>query len=125
MHMKKRTLIAILGIWVAIIPSLGLPSTWKHWVIVISGLFITAVALKRKYIVIEESADGTDATFTGSEEPMKNSAKASISGTVTKTANMATIEAIGANSEVVNSKLPPSNKVSRVKELMKDTPEEK
>ncbi len=55
--MKKRTLIAILGIWVAIIPSLGLPSTWKHWVIVCSGLFITAVALKRKYIIVEEPAE--------------------------------------------------------------------
>jgi hypothetical protein len=52
--MKKRTLIALLGIWVAIIPSLGLPSTWKHWVIVISGLAITVVALKKRYIIVEE-----------------------------------------------------------------------
>ncbi len=52
--MKKRTLIALLGIWVAIIPSLGLPSTWKQWVIVVSGLTITAVALKKRYIIVEE-----------------------------------------------------------------------
>lgn len=52
--MKKRTLIALLGIWVAIIPSLGLPSAWKHWVIVVSGLTITGVSLKKKYIIVEE-----------------------------------------------------------------------
>lgn len=56
-YMKKRTLIAILGIWVALIPSLGLPSSWKHWVIVVSGLAITFVALKRKYIIVEDSAN--------------------------------------------------------------------
>lgn len=55
--MKKRTLIAILGIWVALIPSLGLPSSWKHWVIVVSGLSVTAVALKRKYIVVEDTTN--------------------------------------------------------------------
>jgi hypothetical protein len=52
--MKKRTFIALLGIWVAIIPSLGLPSTWKQWIIVASGLTITAVALKKRYIIVEE-----------------------------------------------------------------------
>ncbi len=58
--MKKRTLIALLGIWVAIIPSLGLPNSWKQWVIVISGLTITVVALKKKYIIVEEPAISED-----------------------------------------------------------------
>jgi hypothetical protein len=52
--MTKRTLLALLGIWIAIIPSLGLPNTWKHWVIVISGLAITVIALKKKYIIVNE-----------------------------------------------------------------------
>ncbi|MBU3668634.1 MAG: hypothetical protein FGM57_01550 [Candidatus Taylorbacteria bacterium] len=59
--MKKRTLIAIMGIWVAIIPSLGLPNQWKQWVIVISGLAITVIALKKKYVIIQEpSVDNQD-----------------------------------------------------------------
>lgn len=75
--MTKRTLIALLGIWVAIIPSLGLPNTWKHWVIVISGLSIAAVALKKKYIIVDEvpeppahrrSDSVTDIAHTESEE---------------------------------------------------------
>jgi hypothetical protein len=55
--MKKRTIITILGLWVAVIPSLGLPGTWKNWIIIISGLLISMVAFKRRrvYMEIEES----------------------------------------------------------------------
>ncbi|HEY1037282.1 MAG TPA: hypothetical protein VGE62_01725 [Candidatus Paceibacterota bacterium] len=51
--MKKRTLIIILGLWVALIPSLGLPGTWKNWIIVATGLLIAFVAFKKKRIYIE------------------------------------------------------------------------
>lgn len=57
--MKKRTLIALLGIWVAIIPSLGLPNAWKQWVIVVSGLLITVIALKKKYVLIPDNTEIT------------------------------------------------------------------
>jgi hypothetical protein len=70
--MKKRTLIAILGIWVALIPSLGLPSSWKHWVIVVSGLAITVVALKRKYVVVEDTSN-MEIPFEASKEKVSNS----------------------------------------------------
>lgn len=79
-YMKKRTLIAILGIWVALIPSLGLPSSWKHWVIVVSGLAITFVALKRKYIVVEDTSN-MEIPF---EAPRSKAAEGPVSEKVTK-----------------------------------------
>jgi hypothetical protein len=62
--MKKRTLIAILGIWIAIIPSLGIPSIWKNWVIILSGLCVTVVALKKKYIVVDEIVESDTSKLT-------------------------------------------------------------
>lgn len=57
--MKKRTAIIILGLWVSIIPSLGLPGEWKDWIIVLSGLAVSLVAFKKKrvYIEVDEGSD--------------------------------------------------------------------
>lgn len=53
--MKKRNLISILGIWVALVPLLGLPGTWKKYILIVSGLAIVVVALMRKRKVSNES----------------------------------------------------------------------
>lgn len=58
--MKKRTAIIILGLWIALIPSLGLPGDWKNWIIVISGLVVSAVAFKKKRIYLEVDEDSDD-----------------------------------------------------------------
>lgn len=46
--MKKRTLIIILGIWIAIVPILGLPNVWKNRVVVASALAVVFVAYSKK-----------------------------------------------------------------------------
>ncbi len=46
--MKKRTLIIILGLWVAIVPFLGLPGVWKNNIFKASGVVIALVAATRK-----------------------------------------------------------------------------
>lgn len=53
--MKKRNLISILGIWVALVPLLGLPGTWKKYILIVSGLTIVVIALMRKRKVSNES----------------------------------------------------------------------
>jgi hypothetical protein len=45
--MKKRTLIIVLGIWIAMIPMLGLPNIWKNRIVTISALVIVYVAYSR------------------------------------------------------------------------------
>lgn len=40
---KERTLLFI-GIWVAILPYLGFPNSWRQWLFVISGLAIMYLA---------------------------------------------------------------------------------
>lgn len=48
MHMKKRTLIIILGVWIAIIPILGLPNVWKNRMVSVSALVLVYLAYSRK-----------------------------------------------------------------------------
>lgn len=42
--MKKRTLIIILGIWIALIPVLGLPNVWKNRIVTVSALAVVYLA---------------------------------------------------------------------------------
>jgi hypothetical protein len=58
--MTKRTTIIIIGLWIALIPSLGLPGDWKNWIIVISGLVVSAVAFKKKRIYLEVDEDSEE-----------------------------------------------------------------
>ena len=54
--MNKRTLVAVLGIVVAIIPLLGLPGIWKKQIFVVLGIAIAYLALsrtKKKSVVVE------------------------------------------------------------------------
>ena len=54
--MNKRTLVAVLGIIVAIIPLLGLPGIWKKQIFVVLGIAIAYLALsrtKKKSVVVE------------------------------------------------------------------------
>jgi ABC-type nickel/cobalt efflux system permease component RcnA len=51
--MSKHTLITLLGFFVALVPFLGFPASWKTFLIVASGLVIaflalTIIARKRK-----------------------------------------------------------------------------
>lgn len=46
--MKKRTLIIILGIWIAIVPILGLPNSWKNNINIVSGLAVAFFAATRR-----------------------------------------------------------------------------
>lgn len=46
--MKKRTIIVILGLWVALLPFLGLPGSWKKVILIVTGLAISIVASTRK-----------------------------------------------------------------------------
>lgn len=47
--MKKRTIIVILGLWIALLPFLGLPGSWKKFILIVSGLAIAGVAgIRRK-----------------------------------------------------------------------------
>ena len=50
--MKKRTLITILGILVAILPVTHFPGSWKNPVYIILGLTIAYLAIPRKKIII-------------------------------------------------------------------------
>lgn len=45
--MKKRTLIILIGIWIALIPTLGLPNTWKNRVVSVSALLVVYLAYTR------------------------------------------------------------------------------
>ena len=45
--MKKRTLIIILGIWIALIPVLGLPNVWKNRIVTVSALAVVYLAYTR------------------------------------------------------------------------------
>ncbi len=50
--MKKRTIIVILGLWIALLPFLGLPGSWKKFILIVSGLAIAGVAgIRRKKFV--------------------------------------------------------------------------
>ncbi len=42
--MSKRQLLCLFGIWVMIIPFLGVPSTWSWIISVVSGLLIVFVS---------------------------------------------------------------------------------
>jgi hypothetical protein len=60
--MNKRTLVAILGIVVAIIPLLGLPGMWKKQIFVVLGIAITYLALsggKRKPVIVQPVEEPT------------------------------------------------------------------
>jgi hypothetical protein len=54
--MKKRTIISLLGIWVALVPLLGLPTTWKKYILILTGLIITVIAsTRKKKMALEQS----------------------------------------------------------------------
>ncbi len=42
--MSKKTICIILGIWIAVLPFLGLPVVTKGWLITISGLAVAIIA---------------------------------------------------------------------------------
>ncbi len=42
--MKKRTLTVVLGVWIALVPLLGLPNSWKNKLIVVSGILVVWAA---------------------------------------------------------------------------------
>ncbi|MCF7865677.1 MAG: hypothetical protein K9M11_04185 [Candidatus Pacebacteria bacterium] len=46
--MKKRTIIIILGIWIAIVPVLGLPNVWKNRTVSVSAIVLVWLAYSRK-----------------------------------------------------------------------------
>ncbi len=48
--MKKRTLIVIVGLWIALVPFMGLPQSWKSKIIIFSGLLVAAAAFTRRKI---------------------------------------------------------------------------
>ena len=49
--MKKRTIVVMLGIFVAVVPLSGIPTSWKNWIVIVSGLLIAAIAgIRRKKI---------------------------------------------------------------------------
>jgi len=50
--MKKRTLIVILGLLIAIVPLLGLPSSWKNWIVIVLGICVAFLAAIRKRIYV-------------------------------------------------------------------------
>lgn len=45
--MKKRTLIIVLGMWIALIPVLGLPNVWKNRIVTVSALVVVYLAYSR------------------------------------------------------------------------------
>jgi hypothetical protein len=53
--MKKRTLISLLGLWIALVPFLGIPSSWRSRIIIITGLGIAALAFSRRKSVLSTS----------------------------------------------------------------------
>ena len=47
--MKKRTIVVILGIFVAVVPLSGIPTSWKNWIIIGTGILIALIAgIRRK-----------------------------------------------------------------------------
>lgn len=68
--MKKRTLIAVLGLWIALLPFLGLPATWKSRLVIISGLVVTVLAVSRKksgtVYAVSENPAASSASVRGS-----------------------------------------------------------
>lgn len=42
--MSKRQLLCLLGVWVMVIPFLGIPSTWSWIVSILSGLLIVFIS---------------------------------------------------------------------------------
>ena len=55
--MKKARILLALGIWVAILPYLGFPLSWRPFIITITGLGLIALA----YILYKEYKNSTQA----------------------------------------------------------------
>jgi hypothetical protein len=49
--MKKRTLIILIGVWIALIPLLGLPNVWKNRIVTVSALVIVYLAYSKTVTV--------------------------------------------------------------------------
>lgn len=51
MHMQKARVLLFLGIWVAVLPYLGFPNSWKNVIVVLSGLGLIYMS----YMLYKES----------------------------------------------------------------------
>lgn len=55
--MKKRTLIIVLAIWIALVPVLGFPNAWKNRIVTVSAICVAWLAYSRpsKKLSIEQA----------------------------------------------------------------------
>ena len=49
--MKKRTLIVLVGLFIALVPFLGLPQSWKSNIVTVTGLVVAGLAFTRRKIL--------------------------------------------------------------------------
>jgi membrane protein implicated in regulation of membrane protease activity len=57
--MRKARILLILGIWVAVLPYLGFPYTWKDILFTVSGLILMYFS----YVLYQESKKKQEETF--------------------------------------------------------------
>lgn len=41
---NKNNILAVIGIWIVLIPFLGFPGSWKNIIIIVSGLIIAGIS---------------------------------------------------------------------------------
>ncbi len=62
--MSKETIVAVLGIWVIVVPYLGFPSSWKTVIFVLSGFAVMIVGFfLRAEALARLSGQGKEASF--------------------------------------------------------------
>lgn len=73
--MKKRTLIVLLGLFIVIVPVLGLPPSWKNKIIMVSGAAVALMAATKRrgasapVEIIEERAAGSSSESVSASVP--------------------------------------------------------
>lgn len=72
--MSKRQILGIIGVWVIILPFLGLPSSWKSILLVLTGIGICSLAYstRRSSSQFESDNNSTNAAKSGSNAFMES-----------------------------------------------------
>ncbi|MGH7249842.1 MAG: hypothetical protein ACREGC_02610, partial [Minisyncoccia bacterium] len=72
-HMRKARILLVLGIWIAILPYLGFPYSWKNVLTVLSGLVLIYMSYRvyKEYKLAEDVEQVFD-NFSENSDFIKN-----------------------------------------------------
>lgn len=63
--MKKDLGLIILGIWIAIVPFLGFPGTWKTVIFIVSGLVVVLLAILWRHELLHSNGVNVEGKSNG------------------------------------------------------------